>query len=268
MVSQERQQAEKEFYEHFYGDVWDKQDQLIDESIVPLNMLVYWRLVKEHINELKQRQSIIRVLDCGCGHGVLSVLLAKIGAEVISVDISFNSIKTLRRLASVNGVDEQILTVIAALEALPFKDEYFDCIVGSRILHHVDLRYSGFELSCVLKTGSKGFFWECTDKNLILRLARNHIRRFVPLPKFGTKDEHPLTKDEIENLGIAFESPVRIVAAPFYFFSLISQYLSHRYVESMTKVGTRLDTLIEKCFPQINRFSFHQILVLKKRRDR
>lgn len=260
----QRQRAEREFYDLFYKDGWEKQDQRIDESIVPPNMLIYWRLVKEHISCLKYRQPEIRVLDCGCGHGALSVLLAKLGTHVTAVDISPNSIKIARRLASANEVEKKIDLVVAALEHLPFKEKSFDYVLGTRVLHHVDVVSSGFHLARVLKADGKGIFWECTEKNLLLRFVRKHIRRLIPLPKFGTKHEHPLTEDEIGKLTTIFGKPAHTVYAPFYFFSFLDQYLFRQRAKILTKVVTGLDTAIARYLPYLNRYSFHQILILEK----
>lgn len=259
-----RQRAERKFYSLFYKAGWEKQDECIDENIIPPNMLVYWRLAKEHISWLKHQQHEVQVLDCGCGHGVLSVLLAKIGVKVTAVDISFNSTKITKRLACANGVEEKIYPIVAALENLPFKDRYFSCVLGTRVLHHVDVMRSGFHLSRVLGPGCRGIFWECTEKNPLLRFVRNHVRRFIPIPKFGTMYEHPLTKEEVDKLGMIFGKPVRIVNAPFYFFGFIDQYVFRQRAEILTKVVTGLDATIARYLPRLNRYSFHQILILEK----
>jgi|GEM_PF-2522587 len=264
MYDLQRQRAERQFYDLCYKGGWEKQDQRIDESIVPPNMLTYWRLVKEHISFLKSRQSEVRVLDCGCGHGVLSVLLAKLGVQVTAVDISPNSIKITRRLAYANEVGEKIDLLVAALEHLPFKDGRFDYVFGTRVLHHVDIMSAGVQLSRILKAKGGGIFWECTEKNPILRFARKHIRRLISMPKFGTKHEHPLTKEEIDSLGRNFGKPARAVDAPFYFFSFLDQYLFRQRAKIFTKALTGLDVIIAKYLPYMNRYSFHQILILEK----
>ena len=264
MDTLKRLNAEKDFYNHFYKGGWEKQDQFIDESIVPSNMSVYWNLLKSHVNDLKAKHSQSLFLDCGCGHGVLSVLLGKIDAQVVAVDISHYSTTITNNLAKVNGVGQKIHVVVAALEHLPFKHDTFYSVLGTRVLHHVDIDNSSRELSRVVKPNAKVFFWECTENNPVLRFARNNIRSILPIPKFGTEYEHPLTKDEIAVLETSFGNPVTIVRAPFYFFSLINQYLSRKYVEQLTNLGEKLDTMLAKVFPNLNRFSFHQILVFKK----
>ncbi|MFZ5995740.1 MAG: class I SAM-dependent methyltransferase [Thermodesulfobacteriota bacterium] len=228
-------------------------------------MLIYWRLVKECINWLESRQPEVRVLDCGCGHGVLSVLLAQRGVQAMAVDISQKSIEITRRLACANKVEQKVHTVVAALENLPFEDSYFDCIVGTRVLHHVDIMTSGIQLARVLKPQGLGIFWECTEKNAVLRFARKYLRRLISMPKFGTTYEHPLTKEEIDSLGRNFGKPARAVDAPFYFFSFLDQYLFRQRVKIFTKVVIGLDAIIVRYLPYMNRYSFHQILILEKR---
>ena len=71
-------------------------------------------------------------------------------------------------------------------------------------------------------------------------------------------------KEEIVVLETSFGNPVTIVKAPFYFFSLINQYLSRKYMEQLSNLGKKLDAMLAKVFPNLNHFSFHQILVFKK----
>jgi SAM-dependent methyltransferase len=262
-----RQIEEKRFYNLFYKEGWEKQTQLIDETIVPHNMLIYWRLVKGHINSLEGQQPEIRALDLGCGYGVLTVLLARMGVKVTAVDISFNAIKIAKKLACANGVEERICFVVAALESLPFKDGYFDYVLGTRVLHHVDIPSSGFQLRRVLKPEGTGIFWEGTEKNFLLRFARNyinHIRSIIPIPKFGTNCEHPLTKVEINSLGMIFGKHIYIVDAPFYFFGFIDEYFIRQRAGIISKIIIDLDALVAKYLPYLNRYSFHQIIVLEK----
>ena len=56
--------SEKAFYDDFYADGWEKEDQRIDESIVPANMFIYWDMVKGHITGLQGNTLQPVVLDC------------------------------------------------------------------------------------------------------------------------------------------------------------------------------------------------------------
>jgi 2-polyprenyl-3-methyl-5-hydroxy-6-metoxy-1,4-benzoquinol methylase len=73
-----------------------------------------------------------RVLDVGCGDGVLAVTLAQRGAQVTGVDRSPVMIEAARRRAQDAGVC--IDFCVARAEALPFGQNRFDLIVAVTIL--------------------------------------------------------------------------------------------------------------------------------------
>jgi trans-aconitate methyltransferase len=67
-----------------------------------------------------------RILDLGCGDGVLAVNLAEMGCEVIGVDASEMQVEAARK----RGVDARVMTG----EALQFHDE-FDAVFSNAALH-------------------------------------------------------------------------------------------------------------------------------------
>jgi trans-aconitate methyltransferase len=67
-----------------------------------------------------------RILDLGCGDGVLAAKLAEMGCEVIGVDASEMQVAAARKL----GLDARVM----AGEALQFRDE-FDAVFSNAALH-------------------------------------------------------------------------------------------------------------------------------------
>src|SRR5713101_1130321 len=67
-----------------------------------------------------------RILDLGCGDGVLAAELAEIGFEVVGVDASEMQVAAARKA----GVDARVM----AGEALPFCNE-FDAVFSNAALH-------------------------------------------------------------------------------------------------------------------------------------
>jgi SAM-dependent methyltransferase len=77
-----------------------------------------------------------RVLDLGCGSGQVSIPLARLGAEVVAVDISPAMIGFL----SDNVAREGLRTVVgrvSALEHLELEPRSFDLVVSNYALHHL-----------------------------------------------------------------------------------------------------------------------------------
>ncbi len=90
----------------------------------------------------KQYESVLsfvepgmRVLDAGCGDGVLSVMMARKGAKVVGTDISEPNIKRCNEYAEENGLEIEF--ILADSESLPFPDDSFDLVVSSHVLEHL-----------------------------------------------------------------------------------------------------------------------------------
>jgi len=75
-----------------------------------------------------------KVLDVGCGDGVLSYLLAKKGANVIGIDSSVEAIKFAKERC--RNLSNLIFQVASAYE-LPFCDAYFDYVISSEVIEHL-----------------------------------------------------------------------------------------------------------------------------------
>lgn len=67
-----------------------------------------------------------RILDLGCGDGVLAAKLAEMQCEVVAVDASETQVAAARKL----GIDARVM----AGEALPFREE-FDAVFSNAALH-------------------------------------------------------------------------------------------------------------------------------------
>lgn len=101
-----------------------------------------------------------RVLDICCGFGENSVRLAKMGAEVHSIDISPEMIGVTRENAAYNRVSQNIHPAKMSAQAMAYRNNCFDCVVGLGALHHLNLDMAGREIWRVLKAGGTGIFME------------------------------------------------------------------------------------------------------------
>ncbi|MFL6821659.1 MAG: bifunctional 2-polyprenyl-6-hydroxyphenol methylase/3-demethylubiquinol 3-O-methyltransferase UbiG [Xanthobacteraceae bacterium] len=77
----------------------------------------------------------LRVLDIGCGGGILSEPLARLGAEVVGADPSQTNIEAAKLHASEAGivVDYRVTTA----EALADEGERFDLVLAMEVVEHV-----------------------------------------------------------------------------------------------------------------------------------
>ncbi|MCZ0811432.1 class I SAM-dependent methyltransferase [Roseovarius sp. EGI FJ00037] len=70
----------------------------------------------------------MRILDVGCGDGVLATRLAQAGARVTGLDASPDMIAAARRRAKAAGVTLDLVEGNA--REVPFPDGQFDCVVS------------------------------------------------------------------------------------------------------------------------------------------
>jgi 2-polyprenyl-3-methyl-5-hydroxy-6-metoxy-1,4-benzoquinol methylase len=92
----------------------------------------------------KRRREVIRsilphdhgiALDLGCGVGIYSLDLCRIGYEVISVDISKSYLEKVKILRS--KVNKEWHLILADASNLPFRKDSFDFILCTEVLEHL-----------------------------------------------------------------------------------------------------------------------------------
>lgn len=95
-----------------------------------------------------------RVLDVGCGDGVLSVRLAQAGADVTGLDYEPRMLVAARRRADAAGLKVSLVEEDA--QSLPFADSAFDIVVAVTVLCFVAEPVRAFhEMARVLRPGGR-----------------------------------------------------------------------------------------------------------------
>lgn len=112
------------------------------------------------------------VLDLGCGLGRHSILFAKKGFKVTSVDLSEYSIQHLREWEEREHVF--IRSKVCDMKQLPFADNAFDCIFSYHVISHTDsegIRLILDEIKRVLKPGGEVYLTLCSKDSWAFKEA-------------------------------------------------------------------------------------------------
>jgi 2-polyprenyl-6-hydroxyphenyl methylase / 3-demethylubiquinone-9 3-methyltransferase len=138
------------------------------------------------VNSLKALDGL-RVLDLGCGGGLLSEPLHRMGAELVSIDASEDGIRAAREHAGANGMKMDYRCTTA--EELAAAGEKFDIVVAMEIIEHV-ASVDDFLDTCSALVKPGGLFFAATlnrtPKSYALAIAAaEYILRWVPR---GTHD--------------------------------------------------------------------------------
>ncbi len=100
----------------------------------------------------------IRVLDVGCGAGLLTEPLARMGARVVGIDASADAIAVARKRAETLPDSGCIDYRCTSIEELADDDNQFDALIASEVIEHV-ADVDTFVRACIrtLRTGAPIF---------------------------------------------------------------------------------------------------------------
>jgi SAM-dependent methyltransferase len=102
-----------------------------------------------------------RVLEVGCGPGLLSILLARHGHRVTGIDLDPEMIELARANADAASDDDAPSFVVGNVSALSFPDESFDLVVSTLSMHHwTDVPAALSEIGRVLRPKGRALVWD------------------------------------------------------------------------------------------------------------
>jgi 2-polyprenyl-3-methyl-5-hydroxy-6-metoxy-1,4-benzoquinol methylase len=113
--------------------------------------------------------SSMKVLELGCGTGYFTRALAGTGAQVTAIDISEDLLAEARRTSPGSGADFRRENAYETT----FADAAFDAVIGSSVLHHLDVERALAETFRVLKPGGRVAFSEPNMLNPHIALLKN-----------------------------------------------------------------------------------------------
>jgi len=119
----------------------------------------YNKFPAQYFKLLAQNPGLKRMLDLGCGNGILALTIMQHEnhiEEIYGLDISLNALLNFRRNAAENKIDKKITLLCAVAENMFLPDNYFDIVVCNKFIHHLPLRPLLKEIHRVLKPG--GYF--------------------------------------------------------------------------------------------------------------
>ena len=192
------------------------------------------------IQEGARLTSGIKVLEIGCGTGMFTEMFSKTGATIVAVDISADLLKKARERGLPTGQ-------VSFLEK-PFEecdiDGPFDAVIGSSVLHHLNMGIALRKIFNLLKPGGIVSFAEPNFLNPQVYLERK--LHFLPMFSYVSLDETAFVRwklaRQLESIGFT-----EIGITPF-------DWLHPAVPESSIPVVKRVEGVLER-FPILREFA-------------
>lgn len=148
----------KYLIEHGAGETWNWE--------TPAGK-VRW---KRRVEMLKENlEPGTKVLELGCGTGYFTRELMDTGAKITAIDISPDLLEVARSEIQAGNVE----FIVDNAYEMSFEDETFDHVIGSSVLHHLEINQALAEIYRVLKPGGRIAFTEPNMMNPQIAMQKN-----------------------------------------------------------------------------------------------
>ena len=162
----------------------------------PIRIEYITEKIKENLNLNSKKNDFlngIKILDIGCGGGLISEPMARLGAKVTGIDASEKNINVAKLHSNKSGLD------INYFKSSPeeMKDGNFDIILNLEIVEHVENIQLYFN-SCQRLLKKNGLMFTATLNRTFISylkaiLGAEYILRWLPI---GTHDWNKFVKPE------------------------------------------------------------------------
>jgi 2-polyprenyl-6-hydroxyphenyl methylase/3-demethylubiquinone-9 3-methyltransferase len=174
-------------YDRVASTWWDEDGfmALLRTSVNP-GRSAYFRKVL--LGRLRLQPDRLRLLDVGCGGGLLSEEFARLGCSVTGIDLSQRSLEAARAHAARSRLPIEYLE--SSAESLPFPDASFDAVSCCDMLEHVeDPSRVLSEIARVLKPGGV-FVFDTINRTWRSKLVAIKLAQEWRLTRFMPRDVH------------------------------------------------------------------------------
>jgi 2-polyprenyl-6-hydroxyphenyl methylase/3-demethylubiquinone-9 3-methyltransferase len=191
-------------FENIADDWWNPEGKFKPiHKFNPVRISFIVDVLKSHFN-LKEQSSMplknLKILDLGCGGGLLSEPMARLGAQVTGLDASKSNIRIAQLHALKNKL--KINYIHGSIEKTNFKTP-FDVILNMEIIEHVN-NVDLFIKSCRKNIKNSGVMFIATlnrtlKSYLFAIIGAEYVLRWLPI---GTHDWNKfITPNELNGIA-------------------------------------------------------------------
>jgi len=161
----------------------------------------------------------LRILDVGCGAGILSEALARIGADVTGIDACQDNIEVAKLHAQKDNSLSSLRYICSSVEAhCDSEEKNYDAVVASEVIEHVDNQELFVSKCSSLVRESGSLFFTTLSKTqlswLVAIVGAEYVLGLLPR---GTHEWNKfITPEDLENLLKVSGCKSRLVSGMAY----------------------------------------------------
>ncbi|MDW7775643.1 MAG: methyltransferase domain-containing protein [Methanosarcinales archaeon] len=250
-----------------YANIYYKENYDDDSK----NCYSYSHIIrKNHIIRMFDKDGG-KVLDIGCGPGVITLHLLMKECEVWGVDISEEMINEASRFVEGTKFNNMAHFSVGDIKALDFPNNYFDAVICSGVLEYLDNEELAItEINRVLKQNGTAIIAVPTPHRLYtfsLKLFKRIFKSFIPLAiKLKRKriDREYRGNNSIRNFNQKTYSPTKLnelllnnkfEKKDYAYYHFISYFISLFAPSISLYFGEKLDSMLfrEKIFGRLSK---------------
>lgn len=240
---------EKEYHDRVFKEGSDARDKaLVYYSITSISNRYYLDYLETKIGKDKN------LLEYGCGAGGDLNLYKSTSTNLYGIDISSEAIDLAKRKCEQLDISSNY--TVSDAEETNFENDFFDAVVGSGIIHHLNIDKAMSELSRIIKKNGVCIFHEPMGHNPIINLYR------YLTPNMRTPDEHPIIVNDFDIMHKYFK---KVEVKYFYLISLIS-FLFRKtfFFNTLNNFLITVDNYIFKLCPWLGKHSWVSVIILSE----
>jgi SAM-dependent methyltransferase len=196
-----------------------------------------------------------RLLDAGCGAGLLALLAHLRGAQVTALDAAPVLLAVVRERVPAADVRE------GDLEALPFADGSFDAVTAVNSIFYADMAAAALELARVARPGGRVVItaWGPPERSEVMTDLFSAVAPLMPPPPPGKPAKPGALSQPGELAAVLQRAGLRVVeegevACPFVFPSAEISWRAHRSAgPNQLAIGHSGEDAVQAVYAEVDR---------------
>jgi ubiquinone/menaquinone biosynthesis C-methylase UbiE len=210
-----------------------------------------------------------KIVNIGCGNGIISTFFALKGAKVIGIDIEEDELVKARKAVLELNLEDECVFFKGSAESITIDSESIDIVFSRSTIQYMKRQIALKEYIRILKPGGTLILLENLPLNPFINMYRLHRKLFAKTPDevhYVNSVLGYLTFSEINKLKNSFEE---VTHKEYHLFSMFAIYLlpykKYGIIEKILVLLVNFDNLLLKYIHFTRYFAWHTAILYQRK---